>query len=241
LIIFDEKKHAETMLREGFTTKNRIVTEMKILSKYFFSKGFDDTDVKDKLVAFCEKHQDYFNNAEWYKIINKTLGIAKKSKLVTGREVKITQAELDTITSLPSLNEQRLAFVLLVLYKFYNKRKFQISLVDLFSLCKISVNSKTKMKLPHSLTSKGLIDINLYGKRWVNFVNDDSEVVIHIRKFDDLIYYYLNYIGEGKYKYCCICDGIFYLSNNRQTKCRQCAKESWRQYNAQKQLEYRKR
>lgn len=212
------------MLKKGFMTNHKNVYELLILSKYYYAEGLQHDEVKSKVVEFCEKYVDFFSIEEWYKIINKTVDIAKKSKFTTGIKVEITKNELDIIQKLEKLNEQKLAFVMLVLYKFYGYRKFEISIEDLYRLCKLNINSKTKLELLQSLTSKELIDINMGSKRWVKFAEKDGDTIITITNFDDYIFEYLKYIGEGKYGNCEECRKIIKLTSNRKSHCTDCWK-----------------
>lgn len=224
MIIFDEKKYAENMLKKGFMTNHKNVYELLILSKYYYAEGLQHDEVKSKVVEFCEKQVDFFSIEEWYKIINKTVDIAKKSKFTTGVKVEIKKNELDIIQQLEKLNEQKLAFVMLVLYKFYGCRKFEVSIEDLYRLCKLNINSKSKLELLQSLTSKELIDINMGSKRWVKFAEKDGETIIHISDFDDFIFEYLKYIGEGKYGNCEACGKIIKYYNTKKY-CKECSKQ----------------
>lgn len=222
MIIFDEKKYAEKLIKKGFTTKNRNVYELHILAKYYFSEGNDEFKVKELLIKFCEKYIEHFNMDEWYKIINNTVYSAKKNKLVTNKEVHITEKELQCIGQLEKLNEQKVAFTLLVLYKFYNYKKFEVSIEDLYRLCKLTINSKTKLEILQSLTAKELVDITMGGKRWAKFAEKKGIPVITIRNFDDFIYEYLRYIGEDGYSGCEVCDKAIKLTNNKKKYCKEC-------------------
>jgi hypothetical protein len=235
VIIFDEKKYAEKMIKGGFQTKHKNVYELNILSKFYFSQGKGIDEVKELVVKFCEKYVDYFNIDEWYKVINKTIEIAEKSKFITRKVVKITEKELNQIHQLEKLNEQKIAFVMLVLYKFYDYKKFEISVEDLFRLCKLTLKSQTKLKLLQSLTSKDLIDITMGGKRFVKFADKKGESVITINNFEDFIYEYLRYIGEGKFGDCESCGQIIKLTNNKKKFCAVCSKEHKKQIDRENQ------
>jgi predicted DNA-binding transcriptional regulator len=232
VIIFDEKKYAEKMLRQGYLTRHKNVYELYILSKYYFHQGLTKEDVKCKIVEFCKAHDKHFTLDEWYKIINKTVNFASKNKLITGKEVTITQKELDTIKKLDNLNEQKVAFVMLVLYKFYDYKKFEVKIEDLYRLCKLNLNSKTKLEILHSLTSKGLIDIAMGGKRWVKFADKKGTPVIVIKNFDDFIYEYLRHIGE-KIGVCSKenCGKLFKITGKNHKMCRECWKEHRKEQN----------
>ena len=232
MIIFDEKRHAEEILKKGFKTKNKTVFETFILAKYYFHIGIDESKVKQKIIKFYEKFQEDFNLDEYYKVINRTINYARNSKLKTDKEVQITQTELEVIQSLDNLREQKLAFVMLVLYKFHNFNKYTISLENLFTLSDLTtINSKTRLQLLHKLTSKGFIDINTRGQRWVKFAEKKSNQIVLIRNFDNFIWEYLNYIGEGKFKRCEECNVLIKKStNHKNLYCHNCSKIKQREW-----------
>lgn len=213
---------------QGYLTKHKNVYELNILSKYFFHKGKTEEEVKYEVVKFCKKYDKHFNIEEWFKIINKTIKIAKHGQFITGKVVYITENELSYISKLEKLNEQKIAFTLLTLYKFYDYKKFEVSLEDLFKLCKLNLNSKSKLSLLQSLTSKGLIDINMGGKRWVTFAEKQGNTLIEIKNFDDFIYEYHKYLGEKSISNCELCKKAIKLTSNRKKYCHNCRKEKER-------------
>lgn len=227
MIIFDEKKYAEEMLKKGFKTKNKNVYELNILAKYLFYKGLNEDDVKQRIIKFCEKHIDHFSIDEWYKLVNNTVSYAKKGTLNTSKEVHITENELEVIKSLECLREQKLTFVMLVLYKFYNYNKFTVSLEDLFTLSELStINSKTRLQILHRITSRDLIDINTRGRRWVKFAEKNSTSTIAIKNYENFIWEYLCYIGEGKFKNCKDCNKVIKITTGNILYCKNCARKN---------------
>ncbi|WP_299831272.1 hypothetical protein [uncultured Metabacillus sp.] len=230
MIIFDEKKYAETMIKKGFQTKNKIVYELNILAKYYFYKDLNDDEVKSKIIKFCEKYIEHFNLDEWFQIINRTVFAAKRGKFITGKVVNITQKELDVIDTLEDIREKKVVFVLLVLYKFYDYKKFEVVIEDLYRLSKLNINSKTKLKILQSLTSKELIDITMGGKRWVKYSDKKGKPVITIKDFDDFVYEYELYVGTENFKKCEVCEkaikGNSKSSTNAKKYCRKCAEEN---------------
>ena len=226
MIIFDEKIYAEEVLRKGFKTKNKNVYELNIVCKYLLSLGWDEGKVKKRIIKLCEKYIDGFSIEEWYKVINTTLSSAKRGTLKTGKEVHITQSELDVIQSIDGIREQKVAFTLLVLYKFYNYNKFTVQLIDLFTLSELTtIDTKTRLKILHKLTQSKLIDIDMRGRRWVKFVDKDNEPVIVIKNFDNFIWEYLHFIGEGKFKRCMECHSVIKITTGNNLYCKRCSKE----------------
>lgn len=227
MIIFDEKLYAEELLRKGFKTKNKNVYELNILCKYFFYEGLlGENEVKKKLIKFCEKYVEYFDIDEWYKIINNTIRSAKRGTLKTGKEVNITQKELDTILTIEGLREQKVAFTLLVLYKFYECNKFNVVIEDIYRLSEVTtINRKTKLQILYKLTQAKLIDIDMRGRRWVKFTCDHSDNVISIRNFDNFIWEYLKFVGQGKFKRCMECRVIIKDTNGNKKYCQLCQRK----------------
>lgn len=238
MIIFDEKLYAEEMLKKGFKTTHKHVNELGILAKYYFSQGKEKDEVKKNIKEFCEKYIDEFNNDEWYKIINKTVNVAKNKKLITAKVVDITENEINKIKLLDKLNEQKVAFVLLVLYKFYDQKKFEINIEDLYRLCKINalINSQTKLKILQNLTKLGLIDINMKGERWVTFA-DNGKPIITIHNFKDFIYEYLEVIDKSRYLRCKECSKAIKKTSNNLKYCLNCTKNKQKE----RDREYQKR
>jgi len=230
LIVFDEKIYAENMIKKGFHTKNKNVYELHILAKYYFYIGKEKEVVKDLLIKFCEKHIEYFNIDEWYGVINRTISVANKGHLVTGKSVDITKNELETIQQLEDIREQKLAFTMMVLYKFYDCKRFKVTIKDLFELSDVTtINTDTKLKLLHSLTFKGLIDIDMRGRRWVKFSNENNKVEIKINNFEQFIYEYYLYTGFKDFTNCIICNKAIKKSINCIKKyCNKCSEEERR-------------
>lgn len=229
------------MLKQGFLTNHKHVYELNILSKYLFSIGKNKDEVKAELIGFCENHEKYFNIDEWYKIINTTIKLSQNGKLVSDKIVSITENELILISQLEKLNEQKVAFVLLVLYKFHGHKKFEVSIEDLYKLCKLNLNSKTKLEILQSLTSKEMIDITMGSKRWVKFAEKKGAPLIIIKNFDDFIYEYLKYIGDVGYGNCDECGKAIKITSNRKKNCTDCWQKYRRDYKTKKQKLYRKR
>lgn len=230
------------MLKGGYLTKHKNVYELHILAKYYFQLGYSHEDVKGHLISFCTQHNEYFNKDEWYKIINTTVKSATKAKFITGKQVYITHSELEYLKQLDKLNEQKVAFVLLVLYKFYNYKKFDVSIEDIFRLSKLNLNSKTKLEILQSLTSKELVDITMGGKRWVKFADKSTSPALVIDNFEDFIFTYLKFIGE-KIGECTNsnCNRLFKHTGKNHKMCSECNKEYRRKYKTEKQREYRKK
>lgn len=239
MIIFDEKQHAEKMLKKGFLTKHKNVFELYILAKYYYSIELTPEQVKENIVSYCEKYIEHFNIDEWYKIINKVIKSTSNTKLKTNIKVEIKKSEMDTIDNIKKENERKVAFSLLVLYKYYGHKKFEVSIEDLYRLSKLNLSSQSKLKILQSLTSSGLIDINMGGKRWVTFAEKSGEAVLAISDFEDFIYEYFNYFGDSNFLSCHSCLKAIKVTNNKKKYCKRCAEKIKRNQNKIADSKYR--
>lgn len=225
MIIFDEKKYAEKMISQGFLTKKYIVKELTALAKYYYKeKNVELYAIKKKLDEFGERYVSYYVPSDWRSSINEAVSRVRREDYLADKKITITNRELNRIKSLPSLNEQKVMFALLVLDKFYNRKAFEVFDSDLYKISKVNVNSAKKREIISSLIQHNCIDV-IMGQKYKNkikYKNDKSKVEITITNFDDFIYEYLNYIGDGRYGHCGVCGKIIKYYNTRKF-CKECA------------------
>ena len=127
MIIFDEKKYAENLIKNGYKDKTRIVLDNIILVKYWKYLGFSEDDIKKKLEDFMIDFKYMYNSDIVPYNVHKALKQGLKYSLVFDKIVNITQKEIDTINSIDDLELRKILFVLLVIWKFRDKQKFMIS------------------------------------------------------------------------------------------------------------------
>ena len=156
--------------------------------------------------------------------------------------MKVTENELKTIESLRALKYEKLAFTLLVYAKIYNKIKnHDKNWVNeqhkyIFSDAKLAVNVKDQGLMINKLKELGLVTPSTFNESVhinVNFVDEDSPVVIEITDFRNFVYEYLKWKGENIIK-CEECGMLIKPKNNRQKYCASCWEDHRRNY--QKEL-----
>lgn len=247
---YKELDYAKEILNKGFTSKF-IASELKILSKYYFSQGNDEAKIKELLKTFCEKHMKNFNFAVHFKIINSAvkLGIKKKNKLIQIDNVGITDKELEWIDDMDIPHEhKRVVFTLMALTKL-SKSFLKIQNGELRSnefyfgghknyreltkVAKITFNKSKKSNIKnihdliHTLDEKGIVQITGSGNIKLLFMyknNDSENVVLTVDDYTNIGYFYDFYHEENDVKECENCR-VLIKAYKTQMYCKKCKQE----------------
>ena len=240
------------MLIKGFI-QNKYLTELRVLAKYYNKiDGLKTEEVKVKLKEFCKKYLPEYNEVIHLDLINKATnyGVQKKNTLTVILSIYITENELQKIRNLNDLKLEKIAFTALVLSKvnkYKPKNKYNsvdsytiYNFKELFKYAKVKCKQNQKDEYLKQLSKSGLFNYTVYGGLKVNFVDEVGQTAITLNNFNDFVLEYEKYIG-GNVINCEKCGVPFYPTNNSQKYCNICKKDNWREYNAEKQKEYRKR
>lgn len=262
---YKELDYAKEILSNGFTSKF-IASELKILSKYYFTHGNDESKVKELLKAFCEIHLKNFNLAVHFKIINSAVkfGLNKKNKLIQIDKIEITDKELERINNMDISHEyKRVLFTLMTLTKLskafliiqngeLRSNEFYFgghkNYRELTKTAKITFNKNKKSNvknihdLIHILDEKGIVKITGNGNIKLLFmydIDDSENAVITVDDYANIGYFYDYHYGENKVKKCENCGRFIKQKSNRQGYCETCWSNHRRLYKTEKQREYR--
>ena len=257
--LYKEKKHAEEIIENGFTSKY-IATELKILAKYQKTLNKEEQDIKDFLYDFCKKKFNGFNKAVHFKIINNALSHAmnEKNKLIEIESIPIRKFEIDYIDGLDiDHNFKRVVFTLLVMNRL-GKRFIEIkegentnkdfyfgghkSFINLTKFSKVTfIKSRvSKIRNIHDiireLSEKEIVSIVGNGKIKLLFMYDleknkdlNDDILLEVKDFQVIGHYYDLYHGVGKIKMCERCENPIQAKNNRMKYCESCWKERERE------------
>lgn len=188
-----------------------------------------------------------YNEVKWDATLEKIIHQSKKYPLVEVDYICITKNEIETIQSIKSKPMQRIAFTLLCLAKFYNLAHennndwANSKLNDIFNIAHVQVPKIKKPLMINDLKNLGLIE---YSKKVdnvnvnVQFIDNNSEVVLKINDFRDLGYEYDYYCG-GRFIRCVECDRLVRVNvkDNSTTRCNECQQKYRRKYKTQKDIE----
>lgn len=146
MIIFDEVKYAENIIKNGCSRKY-VLVDFKILAKYFLIyKGYSEEQTREKMLAVLKDGQNIIPLNYLPQKIDLSMKYAKTEELKTSTPVKITRQELDKIDILPD-DLKELAFIYLFLWKWNSNTEFFIDKSDLKKMLKLSGIANYKLDI----------------------------------------------------------------------------------------------
>lgn len=154
--------------------------------------------------------------------------------------VTIYEEELKKIRSLSNKNAENLAFIFLVVYKFFGYEWVYECNSDIYRLAELRASGNTKIELHYLLTKNKLVRFNSFVKTKkskqkeiaetkfkVLFCLDNSDVkktvAFSISDYDDLILYYRHYVGDENIIECAECGRPIKITGNSKKYCNDCA------------------
>lgn len=255
---YREDLYAEQILENGFLTKYH-VHEMKILVKYFKSKGIKPKERKNLIYEFCEKYIEDFNKVLYFRKINSALivGQKKHNNLIIIKEIPITKSEVDFINNLDiEYHYKKVVFTLLVQnkinkmvcdflfgkhsdYNFFGGKKQHYK--ETFSQSKIpvryslnNVNVKNDIhNIINRLNEQGIIRLGNRGRIVLSFIDEiesDDEIALNVTTFDNIGYYLDYFNNENNVIKCECCNELVKKTGKNHRMCRVCWKDHRNKY-----------
>jgi hypothetical protein len=209
---------------------------LSILAKYWYSQDYKKHDICNLMNDFMVKNYKGYNPVSWDLVIEKIVTKAKKYPLIQVNFICITKHELETIQELQSKRMQRVAFTLLCLAKFYdavnekNNDWANSKINDIFRMARVQISKNNKTLMLNDLRALGLIEYSVKVDNDnvnVQFVDNESEVILQIDDFRELGYEYMRYCGDGKFINCDDCGRLIklYSKDNQTVRCAECQKK----------------
>lgn len=146
MIIFDEVKYAENIIKNGCSRKY-VLVDFKILAKYFLlHKGYSEEQTRESMLSILKDGQSIIPLNYLPQKIDLSMKYAKTESLKTSSPIEITEGELEKINSLPD-ELKELAFVYLFLWKWNKNTEFFIDKSDLKKMLKLSGIANYKLDI----------------------------------------------------------------------------------------------
>lgn len=233
MIILNEKAEAEKIIATG-EFGDSLSDALSLIARYYYSKGLSSKNIYSELDKFMQENVPDYNPVLWKEMLDRKVKKAEKHPLTEIDNVVITKAEIETIRSLKSLRLERLAFTLLCIAKFGNRRNPDSNgwvcrhHKEIFKLAAVPATNMTQALMLNELYEAGMIGLS---KKVTNtnirvlYINDDSEVALAISDFRELGYEYMNYIGKNRYIRCAECGRLVPMKTNNKKYCKNCAAE----------------
>lgn len=231
-IITNEKTYANEMLQNCQLGED-ITKTLFIVAKYYYSEGYELSEVAAKLREYLLRCEPNANLILWERTIDYISKSARKHKLVEIDSIVITEKEFEFIKSIDGLWLQKLLFTLLCLGKLSCKKNgsdsywVNFETRDIFSLANITLSNYRQNVLINTLYEQGFISYssrqdNLSLK--INFAQPDSEQYYEVCDFRNLGNQYMRLIGQPYFE-CKSCGLVVKQNSNHQKYCQACAEK----------------
>lgn len=226
MIIFDEKQRVEELLENGFKS-NTALLDFILLGKYLIRQGYVGNSLKNELIKILSDKQELIPASYLPTIIPKIIRVATNNPLQEKKTIHITKNELDIIQSF-SPKAQKIAFIYLVCYKFYEK-EFMIKPIEVKRFSKMTnMRNSQLFLLENELFNKGFLKEKETRTEIFYIVNlpenDNSNVEIEIDDYREIILYYEKYLGENIIN-CKKCNKLIKRNSNAQIYCKDCKRD----------------
>lgn len=231
---FDEKSYAEEILKNGFPSGVINSYSMYMLSKYYREVyNYGAVKLERALISFCESQNPDFNVIVESDNIKKWVRIGMGNTLRKVENIVITQNEMNVIKTITNLKHRKVIFITLVMAKSVNVKsnttKYFIhysKLPKIADMIDFKITEIGLVDILHEFVKSGLLTPYNQEREsiLVNFANDDGPVAMTIKNPDKALEYYKIYFGGDVY-YCPNCKAEMVKTGNKQTVCKNCAKE----------------
>ena len=234
-IILDEREVARDAL-ETRQLGNKPVETLALVAKYLRQEdGYSKREVRAKLDEFMLQCDPRTNLVSWSDMLDSLAKQSDKHPLKCVDGIGITQAELDTISGVDSIQLQRLAFTLLCVSKYWdivrpeNNGWVNAQDKEIMLMANVRTSVQRQSAMYNRLWSQGLIG---YSRRVDNlntqvlFTDKEGEPVLYVSDFRNLGNQYMLYKG-APYIRCTQCGLAVKKNSNRQKYCPSCAAEAY--------------
>ncbi len=237
MLILNEEQYAANLYDGKNDQVKSVLGKIGYITRYnLYTLGYSDEDNYKYTVEWMNKNHDNFDESYYSNLISDGVKRAYKNPFYNIESIKITQSELDFITSLDNLRAEKVLFVLLCMAKHqrvvsgFTNGLVRYSLTELCKMARISVPADDREYILYNIVQKGLLSCpkkNDTKCLIVNCINDDDDVVLELDEVDcqELAYVYLNWKNNGKgYTRCQRCNKLIKQSKTRPRKyCEECA------------------
>lgn len=250
MIVLNEIDWAADMIASKSLGRKPYETLCRV-AKYYVKEGRSKREVRKLLDEFLISCDHTASLPKWSDTMDYVVMRAFKYKPIEIDEIHITQPEMEKIDSLGSRQEQRLAFTLLCLSKYWDYVNPQgdhwvnSKDSDIMRMANVNTSIRRQSLLYHNLNKAGLIQ---FSKKVDNtnvkvLFQENGDLALTVTDMRNLGYQYLMFHGEPYFK-CTNCG----VTEKRDKKvgripkyCRDCANKLRIQQNINSVMNHRRR
>lgn len=237
---FNEQAAIEKMLKSNFIDRNNITNTIYSLAKYnYHVLSLEDKESYNRILKYVLNNCENIYEESIYSDIENCIKNAKKHILATIKEVCITQSELDIITSLNDIKQEKTMFVLLAIAKYFNALNGKnynaafLTNADICKMARVTIPTKERDEFMQFAYDKELLfrhtwcDSTIKKLTFVSYDNEDK-IVLRLSEgdFKDLAYTYLAHISPSKFRRCVNCGRWMRTNKHDKRLCTECNNSS---------------
>ena len=239
MLILNEAKYASDIYAGKNKDVKSVMSKIRYITRYFlYVENKSDEENYRQSVEWMSKNHNNFDESCYSNLITDAIKKAHKYPFYSVENIKITQSELDIISSLDNLRAEKILFVLLCMAKQqsisngFTNGLVKYSITELCKMARISVPADDREYILYDIVQRGFLG---YPKKnntqclIVNFINDEDDVILNLDEIDcqELAYTYLCWKNNGKgYTKCQRCHKTIKQSKTKPRKyCEECGKD----------------
>lgn len=235
-IVLNEREWAEEVIESRRMRAPALETLGRLARYWRQACGYQKAEIRRRLEDFVLSCDPDSVLIKWEKTIEKAVKSCDRYSLIEIESVPVTDREIETISSIGRRQEERLAFTLLCVAKYWNMASENNNCwvnekeSDLFKMANVTTRSDKRDMMFNDLYSRGLIAL---GKRvdslnvQVLFMDSEldgeSTVVLEVDDFRNLGNQYHMLRGESFLR-CTNCGLCVKRGNGSQKYCKDCAR-----------------
>lgn len=226
---FDDLDNAIDLYNSNKISGKNYFSKAVLLSRYLMGINKTNEEIIEILSNKIEYPTNMYSNVLISKELYNIIKMAERKGPIFNKTIFVYKNELDIIKSFNSYRVEKVAFILLCLYKYNNDSMFSISDIKIINYTKLGINKYDFNKIMQIIMSSGYFDI-VQSKDYkiyynISIENDGSNPCIEICDFRNVIYYYSRYFNYENISECSICGKLFLKKTNNVFHCRECANE----------------
>lgn len=245
-MIFNEyERAAEIDEKQKFSTD--IMTDGILLARFYKTNGLSEEETREKIAKIVNALPDCFVPKFKENSIRDIMNGFNSFELMDNSPVYFYKEEMDVICQLENKTARKVLFALLYIKKASGQDIFEASPKDINRICIKRINQDSLYNILFWLKNNGYTRYtNFKGKNKKEIVHPllncqyESKPVITITNKHNIINYYLNYIGEGKFLFCKNCGRLVPVTSFNVDYCDKCAKEIELMKHRERQRKYEK-
>lgn len=238
MLILNEEKYAKDLYDGKNQDIKSIMAKIRYVTRYLIHvEQKSNDDVYTETVKWLKQYHNNFDESSYSNVISDAIKAAGKYPFYIIDSIKISNSELEIISSLDNLRAEKMLFVLLCMAKQqsmsngFTNGLVKYSITDLCKAARVSVPADDREYILYEIVQRGLLG---YPKKnntqclMVNFINvDDIALELDESDCQELAYVYLHWKNNGNgYTKCQRCNRWMKQSKTKPRKyCEECGRE----------------